>query len=228
MPEIKHHYSNRLPIVRSMVMGANDGLISISALVVGLASTNTESEQVFIVSIIGLLSGAISMGAGEFLSVSAQRDSEIADIDRESISHKDFPDKEHLELIEMFKSRGISQKLSEEIANEAKKDKDLLLKLHLKEELGFEGELKSDPIKAALISFVSFLVGGSVPVLTNFISSSSHAVAYITSYTILGLVILGGFSAKLGGSSILKGCMRIGIIGSLILLFSIYLGRYLS
>lgn len=228
MPDSKHHFTNKLPVVRAMVMGANDGLISISALLVGLASANSEKESLFIVSIIGLLSGAISMAAGEFLSVSAQKDSEIADIKRESESHKNHPQEEHDELIELFVERGISEKLAKDITDEASVDKELLLKLHLKEELGFEGEIKSNPLQASLVSFMAFMVGGSVPVITSMIVSIGSVILYTTLSSIIGLVLLGGVSGYLGGSSPFKGALRVGIIGSIILVFSINLGKILG
>lgn len=224
MAHREHHFTNRLPIVRSMVMGANDGIISISALVLGLASAKMGDENLFIAGSIGLISGAISMAAGEYLSVSAQKDSELADINREKEALANNPEEEHDELIEMFKQKGLSGELSQKVAEELRSKNKALLNIHLKEELGIGEEELSSPILAAFVSFISFTTGGSIPIIASRFFENKFLVTYLIPMSVIALVLLGILSAITGGSSKLKGAIRVGIVGSTILVCSLMIG----
>jgi VIT1/CCC1 family predicted Fe2+/Mn2+ transporter len=216
----EHHFSNRLGWIRAAVMGANDGIISMSGLVMGLAATQISKENLILSSISALFAGAFSMWAGEYISVSSQADSEKSDIQREMQSLEENPREEFLELVDAYKEKGLSDKLSHEVAKELT-EKDAL-KAHLLEELNYDDEYKAAPWQAAFVSFFSFLIGGAVPTLVAIFIDKITLWSY--PITLIALIILGYSSARLGGVTPLKGILRITIVGMGILALTNFLG----
>jgi VIT1/CCC1 family predicted Fe2+/Mn2+ transporter len=218
----EHHFSNRLGWIRAGVLGANDGIISMSGLVMGLGASQLPRESLIFSSLSALLAGALSMWAGEFISVSSQADSEKEDIKREKEALKKYPKEEFLELVRAYQNKGISEQTAHLVAKELT-EKDAL-KAHLAEELNYDDEYKAAPWQAAFVSFFSFLLGGSVPtIIALFID---NIVFWSYPITIFALIILGYVSSKLGGVSPLKGILRITFIGLAILFITNYLGSF--
>lgn len=216
----EHHFSNRLSWLRAGVMGANDGIISMSGLVVGLASSSITSEAVFLGALTALIAGALSMGVGEFISVSSQADSELADIQREQQALTENPEEELQELVMAYKNKGLSTELAEKVAHELSKSNPL--KAHLAEELNYDEDYKAQPWQAAFVSLVAFLIGGGIPVLVSYLSQNLLVVIY--PMTILALILLGYISAKMGGVSPLKAILRIVVLGVAVLVLTQILG----
>lgn len=216
----EHHYSNRLSWIRAFVLGANDGIISMSALVVGLAATNLSRESLIIGSSSALIAGALSMWAGEYISVCSQADSEQEDIKREKKALKENPEIEFEELVQAYIEKGLSEDLSRQVATQLSAEDPL--KAHLLEELNFDEEYKANPWQAAFVSFFAFLLGGVVPTLVGIYSSNIQL--WIYPVTIICLAFLGYISAVLGGSKPIKGILRIVLIGIVVLLITNSLG----
>ena len=163
MPTPEHHFSHRSPQIRAAVLGANDGIISIAGVMMAIVAAGADLKQTSLTVLSALIAGALSMGVGEYISVSSQLDTEKADIEREKLAHKNNPQTELNELIEIYEEKGLSHELAREVATELSKKN--AVELHLKEELGLEPDNLSGPISAAIISFLAFSLGGGLPSL---------------------------------------------------------------
>ncbi len=197
-------------------MGANDGIVSMSGLVIGLASSSMDQRDIFFAAFTGLIAGALSMGVGEFISVSSQSDSEKADIKREKKALSESPQEEFDELVSAYEKKGLSSKLAFDIARELT-DKDAL-KAHLSEELNYDSEYRAKPFQAAIVSLMAFFVGGGIPVAISSFSEDISSLIYPT--TILTLIILGFSSARIGGVNPLRSILRVTLLGLLVLILS--------
>jgi VIT1/CCC1 family predicted Fe2+/Mn2+ transporter len=218
----EHHFSNRLSWLRAAVMGANDGIISMSGLVLGLASSSMDKGVVFLAALTGLIAGALSMGVGEYISVSSQSDSEKADIKREEKALSDSPKEEFKELVAAYEKKGLSSELATKVARELS-DKDAL-KAHLSEELNYDEDYKAMPFQAGIVSLIAFFIGGGIPVSLALLSDKISIYLYPT--TILSLVLLGFVSAKLGGVAPLKSILRVTLLGLLVLFLSQFISSF--
>lgn len=201
-------------------MGANDGIISMAGLVVGLTSTGTDKENIILGTVSALIAGAISMWAGEYISVSSQSDSEKEDIKREIKSLAENPKEELAELSQAYVEKGLSLELAQEVAKELTKHN--ALEAHLKEEINYEHDAKANPWQAAFVSFFAFMIGGGIPTIVIFFTDNILAFVYPT--TLLALSILGYFSSKMGGVPVLKPLLRIVSMGVFVLALTHYLG----
>lgn len=219
----ERHFGGRAAWLRAAVLGANDGLISTACLVVGVAAADSSRAAILVAGIAGLTAGALSMAAGEYVSVSSQRDTERADLERERIELERSPEAERDELARIYRDRGLSAELSERVADELSlRDR---IAIHARDELGIDIEALSNPIQAAVVSALSFVVGAVVPVVVVLLSSASLQVPLTMGVTLAGLMALGAVGAHLGGAPRGRAALRVLVGGALALLVSLAIGR---
>ncbi|NIZ13613.1 VIT family protein [Phaeobacter sp. HF9A] len=201
------HYVTRSGWLRAAVLGANDGIVSVSSLIVGVAAADPAPQAVLIAGAAGLAAGAMSMAAGEYVSVSSQSDIERADIKREEIALAEMPEQELEELIAIYEERGLSRKTAETVARELT-EKDALA-AHIREELGLSEVHSANPLQAALASAVTFSVAASVPLLAAFFAPATAIVPTVLIVTVLALAVLGALGAKAGAAPLLPATLRV-------------------
>lgn len=203
------HYIHRSNWLRAAVLGANDGIISISSLAIGVASAGTAREPILLATVAGLVAGALSMAAGEYVSVSSQTDIEHADIEREKQELIDMPEEELRILAEIYERRGLKKETALQVAKELTEVD--ALGAHVRDELGINEISQANPIQAAFASGAAFTAGGLLPLLVTIFALVENMEYVLYGFTILSLIILGGVSAKTGGSSVGKAILRIVI-----------------
>ena len=201
------HYITRNGWLRAAVLGANDGIVSVSALVVGVAASGPDPRMILIAGVAGLVAGAMSMAAGEYVSVSSQADTERADIKREEMALRDTPDAEFEELVEIYRSRGLSSETARTVAQELS-EKDALA-AHVREELGLSDIHSANPLQAAIASGLTFSVAAAIPVLAAFFAPSALIVPTVLVVTVAALAGLGALGAKAGGAPLLRATFRV-------------------
>lgn len=217
------HRAHTIGWLRAAVLGANDGVVSVSSLVVGVAASGTDKGNVMMTGIAGLVAGALSMAAGEYISVQSQADTEQADLARETRELKEEPELELHELTAIYMGRGLDEPLAREVAQKLTAHD--ALTTHAREELGITETLMARPIQAALASAAAFAIGAIVPVLVAFLSPGK-SVATITSVaTLLTLTVLGSLAAYVGGATIWRGAVRVTFWGALAMLITAAVGR---
>jgi VIT1/CCC1 family predicted Fe2+/Mn2+ transporter len=207
------HYIHRSNWLRAAVLGANDGIISISSLAIGVASAGTERDPILLATVAGLVAGALSMAAGEYVSVSSQTDIEKADIEREKRELEEMPEAEMQILAQIYEKRGLSSETAQQVAKELTEAD--ALGAHMRDELGLNEVSQAKPIQAALASGLAFSAGGILPLLVTFLAPIKGMEYYLYGFTIVSLIVLGTVSAKAGGSSVAKAIARIVIWGTL-------------
>ncbi len=207
------HRSQRGGWLRAGVLGANDGLLSTSSLIVAMVGAGAATHTVLITGLSGLLAGALSMAAGEYVSVSSQADAETADTEKERGELTNQPDAELLELTTIYEKRGLSPELAAQVAHELTAHDPL--SAHLRDELGIHELTKARPPQAAAASAASFVLGALPPVLLIALLNDSGLAAAVVIMTLLILGILGALAAKLGGASQLRGTVRMMIWGAI-------------
>ncbi len=216
------HYIHRSNWLRAAVLGANDGIISISSLAIGVAAASTTTEPIILATVAGLVAGALSMAAGEYVSVSSQTDIEKADIEREAQELKEMPEEELKILAQIYERRGLKKETAMQAAIEmTAKD---ALGTHMRDELGINEINQANPFQAALASGASFTVGGFMPLLVILFAPVKGMEYWLYGATIIFLIILGAIAAKTGGSSIPKAILRITIWGTLAMGLSALVG----
>ncbi len=220
--DLDNHYIHRSNWLRAAVLGANDGIISISSLAIGVAAASTMRDPIVLATVAGLVAGALSMAAGEYVSVSSQTDTENADIDRERQELTDMPEEELNMLTLLFERRGLTKETAKLVAIElTAKD---ALAAHITEELGINELSQANPIQAAIASGASFTVGGALPLLVILFSPLMGMEVWLYAFTIFFLMILGAISAKTGGSNMMKAVLRITIWGTIAMGLSALVG----
>ena len=219
---LDNHYIHRSNWLRAAVLGANDGIISISSLAIGIAAASATREPIVLATVAGLVAGALSMAAGEYVSVSSQTDTETADIEREKIELREMPEEELNILAQIYEKRGLKKETAMQVAIElTKKD---ALAAHIRDELGINEISQANPIQAALASGASFTIGGVLPLAVVLFAPIEGMEYWLYGSTILFLILLGGLSAKTGGSSITKAVIRITIWGTIAMGLSALVG----
>ena len=219
----ERHRGGRAAWLRAAVLGANDGLISTASLMVGVAAADSSRSAILVAGIAGLTAGALSMAAGEYVSVSSQRDTEQADLERERIELLETPDAERDELAEIYRQRGLSEELAGRVADELSQlDR---LAIHARDELGIDPLSLANPGQASVVSALSFVLGAVVPILVVLVSSAAARVPLTMGVTVLGLVMLGATGARLGGAPQQRAAMRVLVGGTLALFISLGIGR---
>ena len=218
----ENHYILRSGWLRATVLGANDGLISTASLIVGVAAASHTIEPVLIAGMAALVAGALSMAAGEYVSVSSQADIEHADIIRETQELVDSPESELLELAKIYEKRGLERSLALEVAKKLTAHD--ALATHVRDELGINEMSEAKPIQAALASGASFIAGGIVPVLLIYIIPLRQMVYLQYAATIVLLIILGILAAKAGGSNMVKSIVRLTFWGTIAMAITALIG----
>jgi len=216
------HFIHRSNWLRAAVLGANDGIISISSLAIGVAAASSAREPILLATVAGLVAGALSMAAGEYVSVSSQTDTETADIKREEKELETMPEVELNILAQIYERRGLKKETALQVAKELTEAD--ALGTHIRDELGINEISKANPIQAAIASGAAFTAGGVLPLLVTLFSPVKNMEYFLYGFTILSLVILGAISAKTGGSVVKKAILRIVIWGTIAMLLSALVG----
>jgi len=216
------HYIGRSNWLRASVLGANDGIISISSLAIGVAAASSTREPILLATVAGLVAGAISMAAGEYVSVSSQTDIEKADIEREAKELREMPEVEMQILAQIYEKRGLKKETAAQVAKELTESD--ALGTHIRDELGINEISQANPIQAALASGASFTVGGILPLLVALFAPVRPMEFLLYGFTIFFLILLGTVSAKTGGSSIAKAVFRITIWATIAMGLSAFVG----
>ncbi|MEZ4907616.1 MAG: VIT family protein [Saprospiraceae bacterium] len=216
------HYVHKSNWLRAAVLGANDGILSTSSLAIGVASASDLREPVILATLAGLVAGALSMAAGEYVSVSSQTDLEKADIERERQELEEMPELELQRLAEIYVQRGLKKETAMIVAKELT-EKDVLA-AHVRDELGINDLSQPKPIQAAFASGASFTSGGLLPLLVTLFVPVSFMEYSLYIFAIVFLMILGTVSAKTGGSSIIKAILRITFWGTIAMALSALVG----
>lgn len=219
---LEPHYINRSNWLRAAVLGANDGIISISSLAIGVAAASATRDPVVLATVAGLVAGALSMAAGEYVSVSSQTDTEKADIEREIKELQEMPKEEMEILTQIYEKRGLKRETARQVALELT-EKDAL-GTHIRDELGINEISQAHPIQAAMASGAAFTMGGIMPLLTVLFAPVNGLEYWLYGFTIVFLVILGIASAKTGGSGITRAILRITIWGTIAMGLSALVG----
>ncbi len=216
------HYIHRSNWLRAAVLGANDGILSVSSIAIGVAAASATREPILLATVAGLVAGALSMSAGEYVSVSSQTDTEKADIAREMKELAEMPDEELKILAQIYENRGLKKETAMQVALElTQKD---ALAAHVRDELGINEISQANPIQAALSSGAAFTVGGLLPLIVILVAPVKNMEYWLYAFTIISLMILGIIAAKTGGSSIKKAIVRITIWGTIAMALSALVG----
>lgn len=225
MPHIshhEHHLIHRAGWLRAAVLGANDGIISVTSLVVGMASSGASSETLFITCVAGLISGASSMAAGEYISVKSQSDIEEADLAIEAKELAKNPHHELKELTQIYIHRGLNPELAHEVAVQlTAKD---ALEAHARDEIGINEMTSAQPLQAAGSSALAFSLGALCPMLAILFSPEQWIASIVMAAGVVSLAILGALSSYFAGTSMLRGSIRVTVWGILAMLFAMWIG----
>ena len=223
MAHKERHYTGRVGWLRAAVLGANDGLISTASLVVGVASAESSPQAIVLAALAGMVAGALSMAAGEYVSVSFQADTERADLAKEKRELAANPKAEREELAGIYVARGLPQGLAVEVADRLTEHD--ALAAHARDELGITEMSRAKPLQAALASAAAFAAGALPPLLSAVIVPRSALMPVITGSSLLLLLILGASAARLGGAPIVKGAARVAFWGAVAMGATALVGR---
>lgn len=209
---LENHYIHRTNWLRAAVLGANDGILSTASIAIGVAAASDTRESLILATLAGLVAGALSMAAGEFVSVSSQTDIEQADIEREKQELETMPELELQRLAAIYENRGLKRETALTVAQELTQHN--ALEAHVRDELGINEISQANPLQAALASGAAFTAGGLLPFLVALFFPLNSMEYYIYGITTLSLILLGALSAKTGGSSMVKAVIRITFWGT--------------
>jgi vacuolar iron transporter family protein len=218
------HYVNRVGWLRASVLGANDGILSTTSIAIGVAAAGPDRNTIILAALAGLVSGAMSMAAGEYVSVSSQADTEKADLLREAQELKEMPELELKELADIYKERGLSPELALQVAEQLMQHN--ALEAHAKDELGINDLTQAKPLLAAIASFASFSVGALLPFMVSMFAPIKQMIYYQYGLSILFLMILGAVAAKAGGSNIGIAVARICFWGTVAMAMTAMVGHF--
>ncbi|ROH95736.1 VIT1/CCC1 transporter family protein [Chryseobacterium daecheongense] len=210
--QIEKHYVNRVGWLRAAVLGANDGLLSTTSIVIGVAAAQPDRNTIILAALAGMIAGAMSMAAGEYVSVSSQEDTEKADLFREKRELEEMPEQELHELAKIYEKRGVSKETALQVAKELT-DHDAL-EAHARDELGMNEITQAKPLQAAIASFGSFAMGALLPFIVSLAAPIKLMVYCQYGFSIIFLMALGAISAKMGGSGIKLAVLRICFWGT--------------
>ncbi|HEY2178485.1 MAG TPA: VIT family protein [Caulobacteraceae bacterium] len=220
------HFVDRVGWLRAAVLGANDGVVSVASIVVGVASASGAAHQVLIAGAAGWVAGAMSMAAGEYVSVGSQADTEKADLDRERRELAESPGAELAELAGIYRRRGLSPDLARQVAAElSAKD---ALGSHAREELGISEATQARPVQAALASAASFTAGAAVPLAMALLAPQRFLAAAVVAASLVFLAVLGAIGARAGGADMTRATIRVAFWGALAMAVTAGIGRLLG
>ncbi len=213
MRHSEFHRSHRIGWLRAAVLGANDGIVSTASLIIGIASAHASHETILLTGIAGLVSGAMSMAAGEYVSVSSQADTEAADLARERLELATDHESELKELTGIYIGRGLTPELAHQVAVQFTAHD--ALGAHARDELGIIETMNARPVQAALYSAGTFSVGALLPLLVVLLAPKLQLILYVAIMSLAFLAVLGGLAAKAGGANLWKGSARVAFWGVL-------------
>ena len=223
MSHEEHHRVHRVGWLRAAVLGANDGIVSTASLVVGVAAAGATHENILLAGVAGLVAGAMSMAAGEYVSVSSQADTESADLELERLSLEQDFEHEKAELAEIYVGRGLEQALAMQVADQLMAHD--ALGAHARDEIGISHIVNAKPLEAAWSSAATFTVGAALPLIVVWATAGPQLIAYVAAASLLFLAVLGGLAARAGGASIFKGAVRVTFWGALAMGLTAAVGR---
>lgn len=220
--KVETHFGGRSGWIRAAVLGANDGILSTASLVIGVAAASATREPILLAGLAGLVAGAFSMAAGEYVSVSSQSDIETGDLNREKSELRDFPEQELAELTQVYVKRGLDETLARQVAEQLTAHN--ALEAHARDELGINEITRARPLQAALSSGGSFTVGGLLPLAVAWLAPLSWMEYLQYGSALLFLIALGAIAARAGGSSVKKAILRIMVWGTIAMAMSAAIG----
>ena len=226
MPRTTHpeiHRTARVGWLRAAVLGANDGIVSTASLLVGVAAARADRVEIATVGMAGLVAGAMSMAAGEYVSVSSQADTEAAELARERQELLTEPESEHLELAMIYQSRGLTPELASQVAQQLTEHD--ALGAHARDELGITSVTAARPIQAALTSAATFAVGASLPLVSALMAPRGRVAEVVAAASLLSLTALGVVAARAGGAPVGKSAARVLFWGALAMAITAMVGR---
>ena len=213
IPHKEAHRTGRIGWLRAAVLGANDGVVSVASLVVGVAASGAPRADILLAGVAGLVAGAMSMAAGEYVSVQSQADTEGADLARERRELADDPEGELDELAGIYRERGLDAELARRVAEQLSATD--ALGAHARDELGITDALRARPVQAALASAAAFAVGAALPVAAALVAPVSAVSVAVAAVTLATLALLGGLAGRVGGASVVRGAVRVTFWGAL-------------
>jgi VIT1/CCC1 family predicted Fe2+/Mn2+ transporter len=216
------HRTDRIGWLRAAVLGANDGIVSTASLIIGVAAAQAELSAILIAGMAGLVAGAMSMAAGEYVSVHSQADAERADLDRERKELETMPELELQELAGIYVDRGLDPELANKVAVQLTQHN--ALEAHARDELGISEAFVARPLQAAFFSAVSFGIGASLPLVVAVLTPKSMLIEMVALGSLVFLSLLGGVAAYLGGASVIRGAWRVTFWGSAAMLATAAVG----
>lgn len=219
----ERHRSHHTGWLRAAVLGANDGIVSTASLIIGVAAASADRGDIVIAGVAGLVAGAMSMAAGEYVSVSSQADTEAADLARERKELETDHLAEHRELAEIYVARGLDRELAQQVSSQLMQHD--ALGAHARDELGISELNSARPLQAALASAAAFSLGAALPVLVVVTTLSEYLIATVAVMSLGFLALLGGLAAKAGGARVGRAVVRVSFWGSLAMLITAVIGR---
>ncbi|GAB0152374.1 VIT family protein [Marinobacterium sp. BA1] len=223
MSHVEIHRSHRVGWLRAAVLGANDGIVSTASLIIGVAAANTSHESIILAGVAGLVAGAMSMAAGEYISVSSQSDTEQADLALEQKSLDADLEFETQELAEIYQNRGVEQALARQVAEQLMAYD--ALDAHARDEIGISANGGAQPVQAALSSAVTFTVGAALPLLVAWMVPTGYLITLVALCSLVFLAMLGAIAAKAGGASLVIGAIRVVFWGGLAMALTAGVGK---
>jgi VIT1/CCC1 family predicted Fe2+/Mn2+ transporter len=223
MPKHERHRLGRIGWLRAAVLGANDGIVSTASLVIGVAAAHADRSAVLVAGVAGLAAGALSMAAGEYVSVSSQADTELAELERERQELTDSPAAELRELTVIYVKRGVEPALARQVAEQLMA-RDALA-AHARDELGISESVTARPLQAAIASAAAFGVGAALPIVTIAVAPVSQMSAAVAGTSLLCLAGLGALAARTGGAPALSGTLRVSFWGAIAMAVTAGVGR---
>ena len=220
---LERHRSDRIGWLRAAVLGANDGIVSTESLIVGVAAAESSRSSILVAGIAGLAAGAMSMAAGEYVSVSSQADTENADLARERGELAAQPESELAELQGIYIERGLDPQLALQVARQLTAHD--ALAAHARDELGISKVHAARPVQAAMASATTFAVGAALPLIVAAVSPASSLIVLVAAASLLSLVLLGAVAARAGGASALRGAWRVLFWGAMAMVVTALIGR---
>lgn len=209
---LEHHFIHRIGWLRAAVMGANDGIVSTASLIVGVAAATADRDAILIAGVAGLVAGAMSMAAGEYVSVSSQSDTERADLETERQALAESPETEHEELAQIYVERGLEEDFAREVATQLMAHD--ALGAHARDELGMFEMTAARPVQAAVTSAATFAVGAGLPLVAVALSPVAHAIPVVSAASLISLALLGAVSARAGGAPLFRATARVTLWGA--------------
>jgi vacuolar iron transporter family protein len=219
----ERHRTDRIGWLRATVLGANDGIVSTASLVLGVAAASASRDSVLLTGVAGLVAGAMSMAAGEYVSVHSQADTESADLSRERAELEAGPAAEERELCAIYVARGLEPALAQQVASQLMSHD--ALGAHARDELGISATMSARPVQAALASAASFAVGAALPLAVAVVAPGAALIAAVAIASLLFLALLGGIAARAGGASVWLGSWRVSFWGALAMAITAGVGK---